>query len=166
MDKFFENIARAFEGFNFADLLTILLFAAVFYYVFRILKINNVRSVIAVFVLFVVVTGIIFASDNDLKGDVFMIVPMVIAGLILVIFNVEVKRDILNLNALNRLSEKREHQSFASKEEVEHYITEIIKALQNLSKDNIGALIILSNDNVPAQILKAASSWTQTFLLS
>ena len=155
MDKFFSDIAKSFAGFGVADLLTILLFAAVFYYVFRILKINNVRSVIAVFVLLVVVTGIIFASDKDLKGDVFMVVPMVIAGLILVIFNVEVKRDILNLNSLNRLSEKREHQPFATKEEVERYITEIIKALQNLSKDNIGALIILSNDNIPTQILES-----------
>ena len=155
MDKFLSDIAKTFEGFGVVDFLTILLFAAVFYYVFRILKLNNVRSVIAVVVLLVVVTGIIFASDNNLKGDVFMVVPMVICGIILIIFNVEVKRDILNLNALNRISEKREHQPYASKEEVERYITEIIKALQNLSKDNIGALIILSNDNIPAQILES-----------
>ena len=104
MDKFLSDIAKTFEGFGVVDFLTILLFAAVFYYVFRILKLNNVRSVIAVVVLLVVVTGIIFASDNSLKGDVFMVVPMVICGMILVIFNVEVKRDILNLNALNRIS--------------------------------------------------------------
>ncbi len=155
MNEFFSNIAKAFSDFGPVDVLSILLFAAVFYYVFRILKMNNVRSVIVVFALFVIVTGIIFASDPKLKGDVFMVIPMVSAGLILVIFNVEVKRDILNLGTLNRLSEKREHQMFASKDEVERYISEIIKALQNLSKDNIGALIILSNDNIPAQVLES-----------
>ena len=67
MDKFLSDIAKAFEGFGVVDFLTILLFAAVFYYVFRILKLNNVRSVIAVVVLLVVVTGIIFASDNYLR---------------------------------------------------------------------------------------------------
>lgn len=155
MNEFFSNIAKAFSDFGAIDFLSILLFAVVFYYVFRILKMNNVRSVIVVFALFVIVTGIIFASDAKLKGDVFMVIPMVLAGLILVIFNVEVKRDILNLGTLNRLSEKREHQTYASKDEVERYISEIIKALQNLSKDNIGALIILSNDNIPAQVLES-----------
>ena len=155
MNEFFSNIAKAFSDFGAVDFLSILLFAVVFYYVFRILKMNNVRSVIVVFALFVIVTGIIFASDAKLKGDVFMVIPMVLAGLILVIFNVEVKRDILNLGTLNRLSEKREHQMYASKDEVERYISEIIKALQNLSKDNIGALIILSNDNIPAQVLES-----------
>ncbi|PWM48773.1 MAG: hypothetical protein DBX39_05590 [Bacillota bacterium] len=155
MNEFFSNIAKAFSDFGAVDFLSILLFAVVFYYVFRVLKMNNVRSVIVVFALFVIVTGIIFASDAKLKGDVFMVIPMVLAGLILVIFNVEVKRDILNLGTLNRLSEKREHQTYASKDEVERYISEIIKALQNLSKDNIGALIILSNDNIPAQVLES-----------
>ncbi len=153
MQEFFSNVKQAFVGFGPIDALIIVLFALVFYYVFRILKTSNVRSVIVVFALLVIATGIIFISDNDLKGDAFMVIPIVFAGLVLVIFNVEVKRDILNLNALNRIAEKREHQASASKDEVERYISEIIRALQSLSKDNIGALIILSNDNIPQQVL-------------
>ena len=137
MQEIFDNVEKAFASFRTVDVLLIILFAAVFYYVFRVLKMNNVRSVIVVFALFIIVTGIIFASDVNLKGDVFMVIPLVLAGLILVIFNVEVKRDILNLNTLNRLSEKREHPVYATKDEVERYISEIIRALQNLSKDNI-----------------------------
>ena len=155
MQEIIDNVEKAFSSFRTVDVLLIILFAAVFYYVFRVLKMNNVRSVIVVFALFIIVTGIIFASDVNLKGDVFMVIPLVLAGLILVIFNVEVKRDILNLNTLNRLSEKREHPVYATKDEVERYISEIIRALQNLSKDNIGALIILSNDNIPAQVLES-----------
>lgn len=155
MQEIIDNVEKAFASFRTVDVLLIILFAAVFYYVFRVLKMNNVRSVIVVFALFIIVTGIIFASDVNLKGDVFMVIPLVLAGLILVIFNVEVKRDILNLNTLNRLSEKREHTVYATKDEVERYISEIIRALQNLSKDNIGALIILSNDNIPAQVLES-----------
>ena len=155
MKDFFSNVAKAFAGFNAVDALIIILFALVFYYVFRILKTSNVRSVIIVFALFIVATGIIFISESNLKGDAFIVIPIVLAGLVLIIFNVEVKRDILSLHSLNRIAEKREHQTFAGKEEVERYISEIIRALQNLSKDNIGALIILSNDNIPAQILES-----------
>lgn len=153
MQEFFNNVKSAFTDFGPVDALVIVLFALVFYYVFRILKTSNVRSVIAVFAVLVVATGIIFISDNNLKGDAFMVIPLVLAGLVLVIFNVEVKRDILNLNSLNRITEKREHQASASKDEVERYISEIIRALQSLSKDNIGALIILANDNIPKQVL-------------
>ena len=153
MQEFLNNVKSAFTDFGPVDALVIVLFALVFYYVFRILKTSNVRSVIAVFAVLVVATGIIFISDSNLKGDAFMVIPLVLAGLVLVIFNVEVKRDILNLNALNRITEKREHQASASKDEVERYISEIIRALQSLSKDNIGALIILANDNIPKQVL-------------
>lgn len=153
MQEFFNNVKSAFTDFGPVDALVIVLFALVFYYVFRILKTSNVRSVIAVFAVLVVATGIIFISDSNLKGDAFMVIPLVLAGLVLVIFNVEVKRDILNLNSLNRITEKREHQASASKDEVERYISEIIRALQSLSKDNIGALIILANDNIPKQVL-------------
>ena len=153
MQEFFNNVKSAFTDFGPVDALVIVLFALVFYYVFRILKTSNVRSVIAVFAVLVGATGIIFISDSNLKGDAFMVIPLVLAGLVLVIFNVEVKRDILNLNSLNRITEKREHQASASKDEVERYISEIIRALQSLSKDNIGALIILANDNIPKQVL-------------
>ena len=97
MQEIIDKVEKAFASFRTVDVLLIIWFAAVFYYVFRVFKMNNVRSVIVVFALFIIVTGIIFASDVNLKGDVFMVIPLVLAGLILVIFNVEVKRDILNL---------------------------------------------------------------------
>lgn len=155
MDQILENIRTAFVPFGFVDALEIILFALVFYYVFRILKNSNVRFMIALFTVLTVVTGVIFVFNTKLNGEVFMIIPILLAGMVLIIFNVEVKRDILGLNAINVLSEKPGHQAAVSKEEVARYVSEIIKALQNLSKDNIGALIILSNDNIPAQVLES-----------
>ena len=155
MGDFFTNLKNVFVAFNAIDALEIVLFALVFYYVFRILKNSNVFGVIIVFAVLVVATGIIFIANAGLNGSAFMVIPLVLAGLVLIIFNVEVKRDILNMNSLNRLSEKQGHQLSASKDEVERYISEIIRALQNLSKDNIGALMILSNDNIPTQILES-----------
>lgn len=155
MNEFFKNIGNTFIGFNAVDALVIVLFALMFYYVFRILKISNVRSVIVVFTLLIVATGIVFITNNELKGDAYMVIPFVLSGLVLVIFNVEVKRDILNMGAFNVLTEKANHQASATKDEVERYVADIIKALQNLSKDNIGALIILSNDNIPSQVLES-----------
>lgn len=153
--EFFENVAKIFTSFTVIDALVIVLFALMFYYVFRILKISNVRIVIAVFVLLVLATGAVFIFTDTLNGEAYMVVPIVLSGVVLVIFNVEVKRDILNMHSFNVLSEMSNHSASVSKDEAERCVADIIKALQNLSKDNIGALIILANDNIPAQILES-----------
>ena len=155
MTEILENIRAAFVPFTFIDALEIILFAFIFYYVFRILKNSNVRFMIALFTVLVIVTGVIFVFNTELNGEVFMVVPILLAGMVLILFNVAVTRDILGLNSINVLAEKPGHQAAVSKEEVARYVSEIIKALQNLSKDNIGALIILSNDNIPAQVLES-----------
>lgn len=160
MKEFFSKIKDAcviaFTSFDFIDVLEIFLFVLLFYYVFRILKNNGAKGVIAAFVLLTLATGIVFVGSEELPGYAYLTFPLVFAGAVLIIFNVEVKRDLLSLNAPKFLTEmKPSPQAHVSKEEVERYIAEIIRALQNMSKDNIGALIILSNDNVPRQVLES-----------
>lgn len=160
MKEFFSNIKDAcviaFTSFDFIDVLEIILFVLLFYYVFRILKNNGAKGVVAAFVLLTLATGIVFVGSEELPGYAYLTFPLVFAGAVLIIFNVEVKRDLLSLNAPKFLTEMKPNpQAHVSKEEVERYIAEIIRALQNMSKDNIGALIILSNDNVPRQVLES-----------
>lgn len=155
MKEIFSKIGNIFTSFEAIDVLEILLFAAVFYYVFRILKNSNVKSVIVVFVLFTLVTGIVFIANEAWSGYAYVLFPLIFSGVVLVVFNVEVKRDIMNIGSPKFISEKTNHQALVSKDEVERYINDIIKALQNMSKDNIGALIILSSDNVPRQVLES-----------
>ena len=129
MTEILENIRAAFVPFTFIDALEIILYAFIFYYVFRILKNSNVRFMIALFTVLVIVTGVIFVFNTELNGEVFMVVPILLAGMVLILFNVEVKRDILGLNSINVLAEKPGHQAAVSKEEVARYVSEIIKAL-------------------------------------
>lgn len=156
ISKMKDACVIAFTSFDFIDVLEIFLFVLLFYYVFRILKNNGAKGVIAAFVLLTLATGIVFVGSEELPGYAYLTFPLVFAGAVLIIFNVEVKRDLLSLNAPKFLTEmKPSPQAHVSKEEVERYIAEIIRALQNMSKDNIGALIILSNDNVPRQVLES-----------
>ena len=159
MKEFFDKVATAskaaFDAFNFIDALEIILFALVFYYVFKILKNSNAKGVIVVFVIFTLATGIVFMGNENLPGYAFLIFPIVFAAAVMIIFNTEVKRDILNLGAPKFLSKEPDKQTHVAKEDVERYIADIIRALQNMSKDNIGALIILANDNIPRQVLES-----------
>ncbi len=161
MHDFFAKVAtawsNAFDTFDFIDALEIILFVLVFYYVFKILKNANAKGVIAVFVLFTVVTGVIFVGNEKLPGYAFLVFPIVFAAAVMIIFNVEVKRDILNIN-LNTpkfLSKEPDRPPHVTREEAERIIGEIIRALQNMSKDNVGALIILAGDNLPRQVLES-----------
>ena len=159
MKEFFDKVAAAskaaFDAFNFIDALEIILFALVFYYVFKILKNSNAKGVIVVFVIFTLATGIVLMGNENLPGYAFLIFPIVFAAAVMIIFNTEVKRDILNLGAPKFLSKEPDKQTHVAKEDVERYIADIIRALQNMSKDNIGALIILANDNIPRQVLES-----------
>ena len=49
MQEFLQKITAVFADFNIVDALEIFLFALVFYYVFRILKMSNVRHVTHIF---------------------------------------------------------------------------------------------------------------------
>lgn len=159
MKEFFSNVAdacnNAFGSFGFIDAIEIILFALVFYYVFKILKNSNVKGVIVVFILFTLATGAVFIGNKDLPGYAFLVFPILFAAMVMIIFNVEVKRDILNIGAPKFLTKEPDKQSHVTKEDVERYISDIIRALQNMSKDNIGALIILANDNIPRQVLES-----------
>lgn len=154
MPEFFVKVADIFKEFTLFDALEVLLFAVVIYYVFRVLKASGARWLIAVFVLILVAAGVVFVGNQELNNWLFILVPLLLVLVMLVVFNVEVKRDLLNFASYSP-TERKEHQSGASREEVERYISEIIKALQNLSKDNIGALIILASDNLPSQVLES-----------
>ena len=82
MQEILENLRAAFVPFGFIDALEIILFALIFYYVFRILKNSNVRFMIALFTILVLVTGVIFVFNTELNGEVFMIIPVLLAGLV------------------------------------------------------------------------------------
>jgi diadenylate cyclase len=77
---------------------------------------------------------------------------------ILVMFSVEVKKNLLELQVRPiRTAEKSVSGATETKshEDVEKCISDIIKALQNMSKNNVGGLIVLSRNNLPRQVLQS-----------
>ena len=118
MQEFLQKITVVFADLNIVDALEIFLFALVFYYVFRILKMSNVRHVIAIISILVLATGTVFLFSENINNQIYFIVPLVLVGWILMTFNVEVKRDILSMNTFVNYTELAKHQTTASKDEV------------------------------------------------
>jgi diadenylate cyclase len=84
----------------------------------------------------------------------FLIIPLLIVIIVVTLYSGELKRSIWNKSAHKHGEQKRGVDSI-DEEIIENSITEIIKALQDMSKNDVGAIIVLANGNVPPQILNS-----------
>lgn len=132
-----------------AVILQFLLIAAVYYYVFKVLKSNKGVKFIAIIFLFVLLVGVAFTLSG-FETYLLLIVVLMIALFIFVMFHSEIKRTLLDSNAHHGKNE-------ALSSGVELIIDEIIRAVQNMSKKDIGALIVLSDDNLPDGIIQSGT---------
>ena len=75
----------------------------------------------------------------------------------LIMFNVEIKKSLWDSHTdktiLNEMISAKD--SVPGTESAERCIADIIRALQNMSKNNVGALIVLSKGNLPKQVLQS-----------
>lgn len=153
-----ESIGEKFQAFFNSDaknwvgyILQFLLIAAVFYYVFKILKVNKGGKFIAVVTVAVIVSGLAFALTDKFSQELLIIVILMIALLIFTMFHTEIKRTLLDSNI------KKSKKQDITVTGVELIIEETVRAVQNMSKKDIGALIVLSNENLPEGIIESGT---------
>ena len=96
-----ERLRNFFTGFGdnwAAYILQFILFVAVFYYVFKILKVYKGGKFIAVVTAFVVLSGVAFAFSNNFSQEILIVIIIMIALLVFTMFNTEIKRTLLDSN--------------------------------------------------------------------
>ena len=150
-----ERLRNFFTGFGdnwAAYILQFILFVAVFYYVFKILKVYKGGKFIAVVTAFVVLSGVAFAFSNNFSQEILIVIIIMIALLVFTMFNTEIKRTLLDSNI-----KKGKKEDSLTVTGVERIIEEAVRAVQNMSKKDIGALIVLSNENLPEGIIESGT---------
>ncbi len=140
-------------GFIISFILSIALFTLVYYFIIKVLHKNNFSIVILIVTLAVVLTGAVFIFNENLGGVFFLIVPLVLVIICVALFSVELKRYVWARAKDKSMGIKHGSAEVLDEEKVENCIEEIIKALQDMAKNDVGALMVLSTGNVPAQIL-------------
>lgn len=154
---YWQEILNRFKTF-FTDTLTteyvaiilqFLLIAILYYYIFKVLKGNKGTKFIAVITSFVVVCGIAFVLAG-FSPELLLIIVVMIALLIFTMFHSEIKRSLLDANS-------KHSKDALTVSGVQLIIDEVIRAVQNMSKKDIGALIVLSNDNLPEGIIQSGT---------
>lgn len=146
-NKFFSS-----PGLAIGFCVSVLVFALLYFYLMRFLIKNNSGSLVMLFVSVMIIASVIVMQVSNMNSAIFIAVPMTFVILTVVLYSVEIKRIIYAKTSMKTEIKHNERTSYDN-EKVENCISEIIKALQNMSKNDVGAIIILSNGNVPSQIL-------------
>lgn len=129
-----------------------ILFALGFYYLYKVFKANKANSFIYIFTLIILAIGVIAALclEEEVKFIAFAAIVL-ITLLMYVMFGTEIKRMATATHGKKR---RGEHLMVSG---VELIIEEAVRAVQNMSKKNIGALIVLANDNLPEGIMESGT---------
>ena len=158
-EQLFGSIGSFFQNdFNFWHVLETLILFALIFYVSKVLYDNDASKAMFVYWTLLIVGGALMLSGSALFTQQFcLIYILVVSVFFLVIFHVEVKKSLWDKRGAVSTREKSAgiNTEVYSVQEVERCIENIIKALQNMSKNNVGALLVLSRGNLPRQVLQS-----------
>ena len=152
-----EGIRAVFTDFsqNWIIVIEAIFLFLLIYFVLKILYENNAKKLIPVYVFLLICTGAVTLFSEHLTVTVFYIFVMLMSLFFLLLFSVEIKRSIWNVAAkrVGPVAGAQAAKNNAVSARADEYISGIVKAVQNLSKNNTGALIVLSNGNLPKEII-------------
>ena len=135
-------------------IITALIIAFALFIVFNVLSKHNATKLSVFFLLYIVLSGVVCLL---LKATAVQYLILIVTACVfmLLLFATEIKRDIWNTKSTKKLSGAEVENVKSSASSVNRSINEIIKAIQNMSKNDVGAIIVLSNTKMPDNILNS-----------
>ena len=151
LSEFWKNFTQNPETIV-AIVVCVIVFTVMYFYLIRFLLDNNSRGLVTIF-LFAMVIGAGIISLSSMNSAIYLLIPAIFLMIIIVLYSVELKRIIWAHMNIKLADVKHGDGRSYDEERVERCINEIIKALQNMSKNDTGAIIVLSTGNIPSQII-------------
>ena len=155
-DLFSNKIPRIFtvNAIKPQGIIEIVVLLICLYSVFNLLSKHNAIKLSIVYLVYVVLSGVICILLKTRPID-YLILIVLASVFVLVLFATEIKRDIWNTKKIKRVSSDMTESAKSTVANVNRYINEIIKAVQNMSKNDVGAIIVLSNTKIPDNIINS-----------
>ena len=150
--NYWERVKNMAVSFDYSYIIEFLIFAVAFYLVFRILKANKGGKLIALFSGTVVVFGVAFSLSTSIDSHSLVLIIFLLVTVVVMMFNTEIKRSLLGTGP-----KKHNKGDNLTVRDIEYIIDEITHAVQHMSKNDIGALIVLSNGNLPEGIISSGT---------
>ena len=154
-----ESIQAFFNNFGVLYAIELLLFFVLIFFVSKVLRENDASKLMLAYWFMLIVGGClnVFAGEIMTK-QIYFIYVLLISAVMLIMFSGEVKKYFWDVHqAESVVLEKMTggNPEVHSKADTERCIANIIKALQNMSKNNVGALVVLSRGSLPKQVLQS-----------
>ena len=122
---------------------SVIVFAVLYFYLIKFLLDNNSGGLVMVFVLSMILgAGII--SLSSMNTAIYLLIPAIYLVIVIVLYSVELKRIIWAHMNMKLAEVKHTGDRSYDEEKVENCISEIIKALQNMSKSDTPVAVILT----------------------
>ncbi len=154
-----DGIIDFFNHFQVMYGIEIFLFFLLIYFVSKVLRENDATKLMILYWVLLLVGGAMNVFANELIDKQFLLFYVaLLSAFMLILFNVEVKKSLWDVHSAKPVtSEKLTGGSteIRTQAETEHCIANVIKALQNMSKNNVGALVVLSRGSLPKQVLQS-----------
>ena len=152
-----DNVAGVFTDFNWTIIFAFLVFVVMFYLVFKTLYENNSGRLIFLYVFLIVAGGIISLFNQDFNASGYFVYVTLVSAVFLLMYSIEIKRGIYRVATRNQTKGKSTESRAKTSAGIraDESISAIVKAVQNLSKNNIGALLVFSKGNLPKEIVES-----------
>lgn len=156
--KTLESVSAFFTNFNALYAIEIVMFFFIIFFVSKVLRDNDATKLMLVYWFMIVAGGAMNLFNGDIMTkNLFVLYVVILSATMLVIFNVEVKKYFWDVHKVKTGSTENSSGSVETftQADTERCIANIVKALQNMSKNNVGALIVLSRGSLPKQVLQS-----------
>ncbi|MBR2377425.1 MAG: DNA integrity scanning protein DisA nucleotide-binding domain protein [Clostridia bacterium] len=152
IDFILEKIVPLFTKITIPQIAMVVIVALGLFFLFSLLSKNNAGKISFVFILYVILTSVLCVL---LKVSVIIYALLIVAFIVCVIvmFSTEIKRSVWDSKSSKTISSEAANTVRNNHKLVTHNINEIVKALQNMSKNDIGAILVFSNTKIPTSII-------------
>ncbi|MDE7438959.1 MAG: DNA integrity scanning protein DisA nucleotide-binding domain protein [Clostridia bacterium] len=147
-----QNFGTGFANNWLTYVLQLIMFTILYYLMFKVLRNNKADKFVGIIVFFIVLTGVALAFSARIDSGFLFIIIVMIALLVFTMFHTEIKRSLLDSGI-----KKKGKAEPITVTGVELIMDEIVRAVQNMSKNDIGALMVLSNGNLPDEIIESGT---------
>ncbi len=153
-----KNVTAFFTHFEVLYAIEILFFFAIIFFASKVLRDNGATKLMLVYWVMLLAGGAMHVFDGEIMTkQFFMFYVVILSSVMLIIFSVEVKKYFWDVHKAKGANP--EHPSGGTETytqaDSERCITNIVRALQNMSKNNVGALIVLSRGSLPKQVVQS-----------
>lgn len=155
IEEIWEAVKNVFLQFHWTYVIEGIVLFLLMYFVIKVLYENNAKRLIAVYAALVVCIGVVSVFSASFDVTFYCVFLMLLSFFFLMLFSIEIKRSVWRVAKPTSAHTPDAAAKTKLSVRADECISGIVKAVQNLSKNNIGALIVLSNGNLPKEIVES-----------